>query len=155
MPFDAAVTATTAALKNHGFGVLTQIDVKDTLQKKIGAEFRPYLILGACNPKLAYQALSLEDKIGTMLPCNVVVQQRDGGKVEISAVVQVRVKNGDQAIGRSRGGLSTKIHALVDALGNPVELMLSPGQAGDLTCAKPPLENFAPHVPACGTHQRP
>jgi uncharacterized protein (DUF302 family) len=92
MPFDAAVTATTAALKNHGFGVLTQIDVKDTLQKKIGAEFRPYLILRACNPKLAYQALSLEDKIGTMLPCNVVVQQRDGGKVEISAVVQVRVK---------------------------------------------------------------
>ena len=86
MPFDAAVTATTAALKNHGFGVLTQIDVKDTLKKKIGADFRPYLILGACNPKLAYQALTLEDKIGTMLPCNVVVQQRDGGKVEISAV---------------------------------------------------------------------
>ena len=67
-------------------GVLTQIDVKDTLKKKIGADFRPYLILGACNPKLAYQALTLEDKIGTMLPCNVVVQQRDGGKVEISAV---------------------------------------------------------------------
>ena len=86
MPFDAAVTATTAALKNHGFGVLTQIDVKDTLKKKIGADFRPYLILGACNPKLAYQALTLEDKIGPMLPCNVVVQQRDGGKVEISAV---------------------------------------------------------------------
>lgn len=86
LPFDAAVTATTAALKNHGFGVLTQIDVKDTLQKKIGADFRPYLILGACNPKLAYQALTLEDKIGTMLPCNVVIQQRDGGKVEISAV---------------------------------------------------------------------
>jgi uncharacterized protein (DUF302 family) len=86
LPFEAAVAATTAALKNHGFGVLTQIDVKDTLQKKIGAEFRPYLILGACNPKLAYQALTLEDKIGTMLPCNVVVQQRDGGKVEISAV---------------------------------------------------------------------
>ncbi|MCK1453636.1 DUF302 domain-containing protein [Bradyrhizobium sp. 35] len=86
LPFEAAVAATTAALKNHGFGVLTQIDVKDTLQKKIGADFRPYLILGACNPKLAYQALTLEDKIGTMLPCNVVVQQRDGGKVEISAV---------------------------------------------------------------------
>ncbi|MBR0764450.1 DUF302 domain-containing protein [Bradyrhizobium japonicum] len=86
LPFDAAVAATAAALKNHGFGVLTQIDVKDTLQKKIGADFRPYLILGACNPKLAYQALTLEDKIGTMLPCNVVVQQRDGGKVEISAV---------------------------------------------------------------------
>lgn len=86
LPFDAAVAATTTALKHHGFGVLTQIDVKDTLNKKLGAEFRPYLILGACNPKLAYEALTLEDKIGTMLPCNVVVQQREGGKVEISAV---------------------------------------------------------------------
>jgi uncharacterized protein (DUF302 family) len=86
LPFDKAVAATTEALKNHGFGVLTQIDVKDTLNKKIGADFRPYLILGACNPKLAYEALTLEDKIGTMLPCNVVVQQRPGGVVEISAV---------------------------------------------------------------------
>jgi uncharacterized protein (DUF302 family) len=79
LPFDAAVAATTDALKKHGFGVLAQIDVKDTLHKKIGVEFRPYVILGACNPKLAYQALTLEDKIGTMLPCNAVVQQRDGG----------------------------------------------------------------------------
>ncbi|QDP20903.1 DUF302 domain-containing protein [Bradyrhizobium cosmicum] len=86
LPFDAAVAATTEALKHHGFGVLTQIDVKDTLNKKLGVAFRPYLILGACNPKLAYQALTHEDKIGTMLPCNVVVQQREGGKVEISAV---------------------------------------------------------------------
>lgn len=86
LPFDAAVAATTDALKKNGFGVLTQIDVKETLQKKIGVDFRPYLILGACNPKLAYEALTLEDKIGTMLPCNVVVQQRDNGKVEISAV---------------------------------------------------------------------
>ncbi len=89
LPFDAAVAATTAALKNHGFGVLTQIDVQDTLKKKIGAEFRPYLILGACNPKLAHEALGLEDKIGTMLPCNVVVQQHGGGTVEISAVEPV------------------------------------------------------------------
>ena len=86
LPFDKAVAATTEALKNHGFGVLTQIDVKDTLNKKIGADFRPYLILGACNPKLAFEALTLEDKIGTMLPCNVVVQQHPGGAVEISAV---------------------------------------------------------------------
>ena len=86
LPFDATVAAATAALKKHGFGVLTQIDVKDTLNKKIGVDFRPYLILGACNPKLAYEALTLEDKIGTMLPCNVVVQQREGGAVEISAV---------------------------------------------------------------------
>ncbi|QQO22596.1 DUF302 domain-containing protein [Bradyrhizobium diazoefficiens] len=86
LPFDAAVAATTAALKQHGFGVLTQIDVQDTLKQKIGADFRPYLILGACNPKLAHQALTLEDKIGTMLPCNVVIQQHDGGTVEVSAV---------------------------------------------------------------------
>jgi uncharacterized protein (DUF302 family) len=86
MPFGAAVAATTAALKDHGFGVLTQIDVKDTLSKKIGVDFRPYLILGACNPKLAYEALTLEDKIGTMLPCNVVVQQCDDNKIEITAV---------------------------------------------------------------------
>src|SRR6478672_2729595 len=86
LPFDAAVAATINALKKHGFGVLTQINVKDTLNTKIGVDFRPYLILGACNPKLAYEALTLEDKIGTMLPCNVVVQQRDRGAVEISAV---------------------------------------------------------------------
>jgi len=86
LPFNEAVAATTAALKNHGFGVLTQIDVKETLNKKLGADFRPYLILGACNPKLAHEALTLEDKIGTMLPCNVVVQQREGNAVEISAV---------------------------------------------------------------------
>jgi len=86
LPFDKAVAAATEALKNHGLGVLTQIDVRDTLNKKIGADFRPYLILGACNPKLAYEALTLEDKIGTMLPCNVVVQQREGGAVEVSAV---------------------------------------------------------------------
>jgi len=84
--FDAAVAATTEALKRHGFGVLTQIDVRDTLHRKIGVDFRPYLILGACNPKMAYEALTLEDKIGTMLPCNVVVQQRDCDEVEISAV---------------------------------------------------------------------
>jgi uncharacterized protein (DUF302 family) len=93
MSFEGAVAATTDALKKHGFGVLTQIDVKDTLSKKIGVDFRPYLILGACNPKMAHQALTLEDKIGTMLPCNVVVQQRDGNTVEISAVNPVESMN--------------------------------------------------------------
>lgn len=86
LPFDDAVVATTEALKKSGFGVLTQINVKETLHAKIGVDFRPYMILGACNPKLAYEALSLEDKIGTMLPCNVIVQQHNGGTVEISAV---------------------------------------------------------------------
>ena len=86
LPFDEAVNAATESLKRQGFGVLTQIDVRETLHKKLDVAFRPYLILGACNPVLAHQALHLEDKIGTMLPCNVVVQQRDDGKVEISAV---------------------------------------------------------------------
>src|SRR5665811_987443 len=86
MSFEKAVAATTEALKKHGLVVLTQIDVKDTLHKKLDDDFRPYLILGACNPKMAYQALTVEDKIGTMLPCNVVVQQRDYNRIEVSAV---------------------------------------------------------------------
>ena len=85
MPFDEAVERTVAALKQHGFGVLTRIDVKNTLKEKIGVEFRPYVILGACNPKMAHQALRAEDKIGTMLPCNVIVQELDG-RIEIAAV---------------------------------------------------------------------
>ncbi len=86
LPFAAAVAATTEALKKHGFGVLTEIDVQATLKSKLGVDFRQYRILGACNPQMAYQALQAEDKIGTMLPCNIVIQQRVDGKVEISAV---------------------------------------------------------------------
>jgi len=85
-PFDQAIESVTAALGEKGFGVLTTIDVKATLKKKLDVDFRPYTILGACNPNFAYQALQHEDKIGTMLPCNVIVQQRDDGKVEVSAV---------------------------------------------------------------------
>lgn len=84
--FDKAIDDVTEALESEGFGVLTTIDVKATLKKKLDVDFRPYTILGACNPSYAYQALQAEDKIGTMLPCNVIVQQADGGKVEISAV---------------------------------------------------------------------
>lgn len=84
--FDEAVRRTTEALKEEGFGVLTEIDVADTLKKKIGVDFRRYRILGACNPKLAYEALQLEGNIGTMLPCNVVVQEKSDGKVEVAAI---------------------------------------------------------------------
>lgn len=85
LPFDRAVDAAVAALKAHGFGVLTRIDVQATMKEKIGADFRPYVILGACNPQMAHKALQAEDKVGTMLPCNVIVQERDG-KSEVAAV---------------------------------------------------------------------
>ena len=86
LPIESAVGRVTEALKQQGFGILTEIDVEQTLKKKLGVDFRPYRILGACNPPLAYQALQVEDKIGTMLPCNVIVQDVGDGMVEISAV---------------------------------------------------------------------
>ena len=84
--FDEVIERTVAALKKQGFGILTDIDIQATLKAKLNAEFRPYRILGACNPPFAYKALQLEDKIGAMLPCNVVVQQRPDGRIEVSAV---------------------------------------------------------------------
>ena len=79
LTFDQAIEVVTGALKEEGFGILTMIDVAETLKTKIGADFRPYVILGACNPVLANQALSADDNIGLMLPCNVVVASADGG----------------------------------------------------------------------------
>ncbi len=84
--FDNALRRTTEALKEQGFGIITEIDVKATLAKKLGVDFRDYKILGACDPALAYEALKSEDKVGTMLPCNVVVQETENGKVEVAAV---------------------------------------------------------------------
>ena len=86
MPFDAAVTHVTEALAAKGFGVLTTIDVMATMKKKLDVDFKPYTILGACNPKLALSALQAEDKIGTMLPCNVIVQEVGENQVEVAAV---------------------------------------------------------------------
>jgi uncharacterized protein (DUF302 family) len=84
--FDEAVERTTEALKREGFGIITEIDIQQTLKKKINVEFRPYRILGACNPALALEALKLEDKVGTMLPCNVIVQAASPGQVEVAAI---------------------------------------------------------------------
>jgi uncharacterized protein (DUF302 family) len=86
LPFDEAVARTREALAAVGFGVITEVDVRQTLKTKLGVDFRPYLILGACNPVLAYEALKLEDKVGTMLPCNVVVQSLDAGRTEVAAI---------------------------------------------------------------------
>lgn len=86
LEFEPAIGKVTKALADEGFGVLTTIDVQATLKKKIDVDFRPYRILGACNPGFAHKALLAEDKIGTMLPCNVVVQETDDGKVAVSAV---------------------------------------------------------------------
>lgn len=85
LDFDSAIIKVTEELKKEGFGILTDIDVKATLKKKLDVDFHKYRILGACNPPFAYQALQAEDKIGTMLPCNVIVQERDG-KTEVSAI---------------------------------------------------------------------
>jgi uncharacterized protein (DUF302 family) len=86
MPFDATRERVIAELQKEGFGVLTEIDVKATLKKKLDVEFRNYRILGACNPPFAHQALLVEDKIGTMLPCNVIIQEQAAGLVEVAAI---------------------------------------------------------------------
>ena len=84
--FDEAVTKVTRELKEEGFGILTEIDVKETLKKKLNVDFNRYKILGACNPPFAYKALIAENKIGTMLPCNVIVQEISDGRVEVAAI---------------------------------------------------------------------
>jgi uncharacterized protein (DUF302 family) len=92
-PFDAAVEAVTEALKKEGFGILTRIDVKATLKEKIGAEFRPYVILGACNPPLAHKALGHDARAGLVLPCNVTVEAEDAARSRI------RIGNPDAFLG--------------------------------------------------------
>ena len=86
VPFDDAIARTEAALKIEGFGVISRIDIQQTLKSKIDVDFRPYTILGACNPTLAHEALQLEDKVGLMLPCNVIVQQSGSDEVEVAAI---------------------------------------------------------------------
>src|SRR5690606_12295964 len=84
--FEQAIDKVKDELKKEGFGVLTEIDVKDTFRKKLNIDFRNYRILGACNPSFAHRALQTEEKVGVMLPCNVVVEEREQGKVEVTAV---------------------------------------------------------------------
>lgn len=106
------------ALKQDGFGVLTEIDVEETLKEKIDVDFRPYKILGACNPKLAHQALLAEDKIGTMLPCNVIMQDLGDGRIEVAAVDPAASMQavGNDALGDVAQTVRGKLKAIVDAL---------------------------------------
>lgn len=118
LPFEAAIGRVTEALKQQGFGILTEIDVQQTLEKKLGVDLRPYRILGACNPPLAYHALQAEDKIGTMLPCNVIVQDAGDGMVEVLAVDPVAsmaaVDNGELAVVAET--VQAKLRAVIDSL---------------------------------------
>lgn len=86
LTFDEAITHVTDSLKNEGFGIVSEIRMHEKLKEKLGVDFKQYTILGACNPAYAYKALQVEDKIGTMLPCNVVIQELSGNNVEVAAV---------------------------------------------------------------------
>lgn len=111
LPFDETVAKTREVLGAEGFGVITEIDVQKTLKTKIDVDFRRYLILGACNPSLAYEALKLEANVGAMLPCNVVVQEASDGRTEVSAIDPVASM---QAI--DNPALKAKASAVADKL---------------------------------------
>ncbi|CCQ74700.1 DUF302 domain-containing protein [Magnetospira sp. QH-2] len=111
---DAAIETVTAALQAKGFGVLTTIDVGATLKKKLDVDFRPYVILGACNPGFAHKALQAEDKIGVMLPCNVILQESEAGTIEVSAVDPIASM---QAIeNQALGDIATQVQGLLKSV---------------------------------------
>ena len=116
--FDEAIARVTEALQSEGFGILTEIDVQATLKKKLDVEFRPYKILGACNPPFAYQALQAEERIGTMLPCNVIVQDKGTDGIEVAAVDPIASM---QAVGNSdladiAKQVQAKLRAVIETL---------------------------------------
>ena len=117
-PFPQAIERVTAALKERGFGVLTTIDIQATMKAKLGVDFRPYTILGACNPSFAHKALSAEDKIGTMLPCNVIVQELAPGEVEVAAVDPVASMQGveNAALAPVAGEVRDRLRAVMESL---------------------------------------
>lgn len=118
MGFDEAIARVTEVLKQEGFGVLTDIDVQATMKKKLDVDFRPYRILGACNPPFAYQALLAEDEIGTMLPCNVIVQEHAAGVVEVSAVDPVASMAAVQnaALGEVAGVVRARLQKVIESV---------------------------------------
>ena len=116
--FEDAITRVTEHLSDEGFGVLTTIDVSATLKKKLDVDFKRYTILGACNPTYAYKALQAEDKIGTMLPCNVIVQETEDGRVEVAAVdpIASMMAISNETLGEIATEVRNKLKAVVDSL---------------------------------------
>ena len=119
LPFEETIAAVVEALKSEGFGVLTEIDVQATLKEKLGVDFRRYQILGACNPPFAHRALELEDKIGLMLPCNVIVQELGDGKVEVAAIDPLASMQAveNAALGELGAEVREKLALVIEAVG--------------------------------------
>lgn len=118
LSFEEAISKVTEELKKEDFGILTEIDVKATLKKKLNVDFRNYRILGACNPHFAHQALQAEDKIGTMLPCNVILQEKAEGNVEVSAVDPVASMKAieNPKLGEIAQQVQAKLKKVIDSL---------------------------------------
>lgn len=121
--FDTVLEQVRAALPTEGFGILTEIDVQATLKKKLSVDFRPYIILGACAPAFAYAALQAEDKVGTMLPCNVIVQQLENGAVEVAAVDPIASMSAipNEGLMGVASVISGKLQRVIDSLPYEVE----------------------------------
>ena len=117
--FDDALDRVREALQTEGFGVISEIDLQKALKEKIGVDFRPYVILGACNPRLAHEALMLEDKVGTMLPCNVVVQQK-GDAVEVAAIDPIASMQAieNQALAQKATEVAARLERVIERLGS-------------------------------------
>ena len=116
--FDQTISAVTEALKKEGFGILTEIDIKQTLKKKLDVDFRNYRILGACNPPFAYMALQAEENIGTMLPCNVIVQESADGKISVAAInplVSMQAVD-NPGLAEIANEVATRLQRVVDSL---------------------------------------
>lgn len=118
--FENTIEKVIALLQKEGFGVLTEIDIQQTFKKKLNVDFKKYKILGACNPKFAYEALKAEDKVGTLLPCNIIIQERDDKRIEVAAINPMvsmqAVKN--IALNNIAQDVSSKLKNVIDALKN-------------------------------------
>lgn len=122
--FDTVIEKTTESLQKEGFGVLTQIDIQDTLKKKLNVDLNKYKILGACNPQFAYKALQAENKVGTMLPCNIIVQELDDKTIEVAAVNPVQSMKAIQnpALESIANDVTEKLKNVINSLKNERQL---------------------------------